>query len=436
MKKVLSWVLLVMMLVGMMGIGGAAMAEEQSKLLLWVTGAMVSAEDAKLTEDQWVLNKIVAQFEAENPGVDIEVALFSDAQAMMQMFKAAAGGKDAPDIVNLWAGQQLFEMKDILLDISALIPAEDKEQILGWNIASLDFVEGNPILGYPTSGNEVCGIFYNRQVLAACGLDYDVNPPADVAQMMADMQVIKDAGYLPMAAADGGWGEAFFTTYAKWWVQASGSERVASNSQGITKFADDQGFLNAIQIAADMYSKNFINVDYATIPASIELFLDGQTAFLANGNWVTGDATATLGEANVGFLCPPDISTDVTEKNTCIGGPGQVLSVSKSCTQPELAVKFLSFLSGKDNLSKIITSQAKLPLRTDMTPADLGISEEGIWKQEFDASMSYVFWADNSMNPTVCAEIQKQSALALTCKMTAQELAEILDKVAAENKAK
>lgn len=431
MKKVLSWILLVMMLVGMLGLSSCAMAED-SKLLLWVSGAIVSDSDQKLPQEQWIISELAAKFEAENPGVEIEIALFPDQIAMTQMFKAAASGADAPDIVNVWAGQQLFELKDILVDITDMVPQADKDNILGWDIMSLDFKEGNPILGYPTSGNEVCGLFYNRQVLAACGLDYDANPPANVEQLMKDMEAIKQAGYLPLAAADAGWGEAFFTVYATWWVQTSGSERVASNSQGITKFADDEGFLTAMQTAVDMYNKGYINVDYATIPAAMDLFLDGTAAFMATGNWNTGDAAATLGEENVGFLCPPDISEAATVKNTCIGGPGQVLAVSKTSKNPELAVQFLSFISSKENLTQLINRQSKLALRSDIVAADLGIGEEGIWKQEFDAALNYVFWADNSMVPDVNAELQKLSPLALTGKMTVAEPAEALDKKAAE----
>lgn len=95
-------------------------------------------------------------------------------------------------------------------------------------------------------------------------------------------------------------------------------------------------------------------------------------------------------------------------------------------------MQFLSFISSKENLTQLINRQSKLALRSDIVAADLGIGEEGIWKQEFDAALNYVFWADNSMVPDVNAELQKLSPLALTGKMTVAELAEALDKKAAE----
>ncbi len=431
MKKVLSLGLVLALMLSVLSIGGCALAEDQ-KLLLWVSNAIVSDPDQKLPQEEWVINKIARAFEQENPGVVVEVALFPDQIAMTQTFKAASAGEDSPDIINVWAGQQLFELKDILLDIKDMVPKEDQDNVLGWNIMSLDFKEGNPILGYPTSGNEVCGFFYNRKVLAECGLDYDQNPPKDAAQFMADMETIKNAGFLPLVAGDGGWGEAFFTAFASWWVQTSGSERVASNSLGQTKYADDQGFLKTMQTIQDMYAKGYMNPDYATIPSTLELFLDGNSAFLATGNWNTGDAVANLGEENVGFMCPPDLDENAVVKNTCIGGAGQVLAIAKKTKNPELAMKFLSYVSNKENMTALIKSQSKLPLRKDIAAADLGIGDTGIMNQEYQASLNYVFWADNSTQPDVNAEIQKLSPLAITGKMTVAEFAEALDKKAAE----
>jgi hypothetical protein len=131
-------------------------------------------------------------------------------------------------------------------------------------------------------------------------------------------------------------------------------------------------------------------------------------------------------------MCPPDLDGNVKVKNTCIGGPGQVMAVTKSCKNPELAVKFLSVISSKQNLPGIIRSSSKLSLRKDIDPAELGIGKTGIMYQEHLASLNYVFWADNTMVPDVCSELQALSPLAITNKMSAMELAQALDKVAAE----
>jgi raffinose/stachyose/melibiose transport system substrate-binding protein len=433
MRKTLSLGLVLALVLSLLTIGASASASaEDQKLLVWVANALVSDADQKLPQEEWTISKIAAQFEQANPGVKVQITLFPDQIAMMQTFKAASAGADSPDIVNVWAGQQLFQMKDIVVDLTGKVPQDDLDKILGWDVMTLDFKKGNPLLAYPASGNEVCGFLYNKKVLADCGLDYDKNPPKDVAQFTKDMQVIKDKGYQPIIADDGGWGEAFFVAYATWWVQASGSERVASDSYGTTKYSDDQGFLTAMQTGQDLYTKGFVNTDYATIQSSIETFLEGNSALLASGNWNTTTAMEGLGADNVGFLNPPNIDGNAPIQNTLIGGPGQALVISKASKNQDLAIKFLSFLSNKDNMAAINKAQSKMPLRTDIEAADLGIGDTGVMRQEYDAASHYVFWADNSTQPDVCAEIQKQSPLALTGKMTVADLAAALDKKAAE----
>jgi len=431
MRKVLSLSLVLALVLGVLSFGATASAED-TKLLVWVTNALVSDADQKLPQEEWAISKIASQFEQQNPGVKVEIAFFSDQIAMMQTFKAASTGADSPDIVNVWAGQQLFEMKDIVADLTDKIPQDDKDKILGWDIMTLDFKKGNPILAYPASGNEVCGFLYNKQILTACGLDYDTNPPKTVEQFEKDLETIKAAGYQPIVAGDGGWGEAFYVAYATWWVQTSGSDRVASDSQGITKYSDDQGFLNAFQTGADLYAKGYVNTDYSTIQSPIEYFLEGNTAIIATGNWNTSAAIEGLGEENVGFLNPPDISADATVKDTCIGGPGQALVVSKASQHQDLAIQFLSFLSNKENMITVNKNQSKMALRTDITAADLGFADSGAFYQEFVAANNYVFWADNSTVPDVNAEMQKQSPLVLTGKMSVADFAALLDKKAAE----
>ena len=60
------------------------------------------------------------------------------------------------------------------------------------------------------------------------------------------------------------------------------------------------------------------------------------------------------------------------------------------------------------------------------------VKESGAFYQEFVAAQNYVFWADNSTVPDVNAELQKQSPLVLTGKMTVADFAAMLDAKAAE----
>lgn len=441
MKKVFAMLLAGVMVLCCMACGGEAKTQNkepgmasngETTLKVWVSGALVSEEEQKMKQEDWYVSRVAKKFEEENPGVKVEFTVVSDQSAAHQTFKAAASTDSGPDIANLWSGQSIFAMEDVLMDISGYIPKEDKELILGWETVSPGFKEGGTVLGYPVSGNEVFGLLFNREILREAGLDFDNNLPKTLDDFVEAMGKIKDAGYLPIAAGDEGWGAGYFFGFASCWAQQEGSARVASDSTGETKFSEDEALKESYRFANELYTKGYINEDYLTSPDYNELFLNGEAAMLINGNHMVATAGETLGLDNVGFCGFPDVSETAVNKNTCIGGPGQCMVVSKQCKNPELAVKFLSFLDNKENHIDLLKSLSKLPLRTDITLEEVGMADALVYREIVKLSENYTYWADNSMVPEVNAEMQKLGGLVITGKMDIAEMTEKLDQKAAE----
>ena len=158
--------------------------EEEIVLKVWVAPSLVSEDEQKMKQEEWYVSRVAKKFEEENPGVKIEFTVVPDQSAAHQTFKAAASTDSGPDIANLWSGQSIFAMEDVILDIKDYIPAEDKELLQGWETVTVGFEEGGPVLGYPVSGNEICGLLYNRAILQEAGLDFDNNPPKTLAELM------------------------------------------------------------------------------------------------------------------------------------------------------------------------------------------------------------------------------------------------------------
>lgn len=108
------------------------------------------------------------------------------------------------------------------------------------------------------------------------------------------------------------------------------------------------------------------------------------------------------------------------------------IEVSKQCKNPELAVRFLSFFNNKENHIDLLTGLSKLPLRTDVTLEEVGMADDLVYQQIVKLGENYTYWADNSMVPEVNAEMQKLGGLAITGKMSVDEMAEKLDQKTAE----
>lgn len=415
--------------------GGAASGEAQGGeivLKYWVTPAMANEADMQTPEDEWFIVQKIHEFEEANPGVKIDYTVITDDGSLPQMFKAAAMTNDCPDIINVWSGNTLFQLEDLVVDLTDLISQDTKDNMVGWDATTLAKDGQEKILAYPTSGNEINGFFYNKQILADCGLDYDKNPPADLDAFLNDLQAIKDKGYTPVYAADSGWSKGYLSVFAAYWQQISGKDRVVSDGSGETSFTDDEGFLQSFKIPAGMYANGLMNADYASVASADDKasFLIGDAAILAGGNGEASTIVEALGLENVGFIAPPS-PADAQTKNAGIGGAGQALAISQTCENQDMAVKFLKFLASKEVHAELADHMGKLPLRTDVTAEELNIEAGTVYEQMYEAAQGYVFWVDNLLKPDVAAELMAMSAQVVIGQMTPEDLAKDLDGVAA-----
>jgi raffinose/stachyose/melibiose transport system substrate-binding protein len=401
------------------------------KLTVWINGrdSFIGPSEQTLPQDQWYISQAIKRFEAANPGVTVELVVQSDALQAHQTFRTAGLAGNAPDIANLWAGQFIFALRDVTQDISKYIPQSDRDNLLGWDTVTLDFKAGNPIIGYPTPDNQMCFFLYNKQIIKAAGLDFDTNPPRTMDDFMAAMEKIKNAGYIPMAADEGaGYPYYFFYIAAYWWAQQNGVEPILAEDQGKANYADDQALLAALNAYHEIYAKGYMNQDAATSSDSFNKFLQGKVAMFPSVSTFIKDAQDALGADNVGAILPPNISDNAIIKDGLIGGPGQSLVVSKNSTNPEMAVKFMSFLNSKDEVLLLNKVQVKVPIRKDVTAADLGYQPGSIGEKLIGWSSQYIFWIDNSLSSVVVDDFTKQLPLVLTGKMTPQDLMQQLDK--------
>jgi len=401
------------------------------KLTVWINAkdSYISAGEQKKSQDEWYISQAIKRFETQNPNVTIELILQSDALLAHQTFKTAGLAGSAPDIANLWSGQFIFPLKDVMTPINDYVPKEDLQNIMGWNTVTLDFKEGGPIFGYPVPDNQMCFFLYNKTIIKDCGLDYENNPPRTKDKFLADMQIIKNKGYTPMVADEGaGYPYYFFYISGYWWVQETGIEQILLENNGQSKFADDQGLIDALNLYHEIYAKGYMNQDAATSADSWSKFLNGTVAMYPATSFMVSDAQAALGEDNVGGILPPDISENAKIKNSLIGGPGQCLVVSKDCKNVEMTVKFLSFLNSKSEVLKWYQVQMRVPVRNDISESDLNLKPGSIGSKMLTWSKNYVYWVDNSLSPWVVDDFNKLLPLVLVGKMSSEDFAKQLDK--------
>lgn len=402
---------------------------EEVKLTFWVTAGSLAPNEDQIDQEEWLITKKIREYEAANPGLSVEIVFQADPAKTPQVFKAAAMTNDCPDIVQLWTGNNVYDLEELLVDLTPYISAEDRELITSWEPCTVGYGDG-AILAYPNGGNNVSGLMYNKEIVAACGLDYENNAPADLDAFIEDLRTIKAAGYCPIYGSDSGYMASYVFGLGVWWPQVSTGK--APFTTGFEKsFSEDEGFVQSMQILADLYAEGLLNEDFASTEDPVAKVMTGEAAFFASYPGRTAVIADTIGAEKIGFL-PLPAPENATEKYTMLGGAGSCTAVSKTCENVEAAVGLISYLNSKDVHAELCKAQGVLPTRTDITPAELEIEDGTYLAEMLKYAADCTFWIDNCMNADVLNEFNAYGAQVVTGKMSVEEFTEILD-TAAQN---
>ena len=413
------------------GSGDAAIQPAKDiKLTMW-DQVHVTTDEQKKPVEEWYISKAIERFKKDNPGVSIAVSTEADASQVIPKLKAAGLAKNGPDIANVWSGMYVSSLKDVVLPLDGKVPQEDLDNISGWEYVRYNFQPDGAILAYPVGGRYISMFYYNKKVIKDCGLDFEANPPRTAADFDAALEKIKAKGYIPIVDDEGQSKNLLYHIANYWWGQSTGSEGIAKHNSGEVKFADDQGLINALTYYQSLYKNGYVNKDTASSSDQLNKFYQGKAALTVGGSWGFTDATQSMGD-NLGIVRAPNINDSVKVKDGQMGGPGDAMVVSNYSENPDMAIKFLHYLSSKQETLEYLKTSKVIPVRKDITPAELGWNNDPILSKSFEWANNCVYWVDNTVDSDAMSELAKMCPLVLTGKMTPQEAAAKMDEKMAE----
>jgi raffinose/stachyose/melibiose transport system substrate-binding protein len=430
MKRLYSLCILAVFLLAAFLIVSCA-APKQIKLTVWMNGAdsLIGPTEQQKPQDQWYISQAFRRFEKANPGVTIELVVQADQGAAHTNFKTAGLAGNAPDVANLWTGQPIFALKDVILPLDKLVPADDLKYIVGWESVRDGFKPDGTILGYPAAQNQICHMLYNKALVKKAGLDFEANPPKTLAEFDAALAKIKASGTTPILVDESAQGVPWFMCWVGdyWWTQVTTNQGILDETYGRKKFADDKGFLQALDFYRSMYVKGYFRKDMATANDSFSQFLQGKGAIWPAVTSFLADAEKSLG-ADLGVLLPPEMDPNATLVNSTVGGPGQSFVVAKNTKYPEMAVKLISFLNSRAEVLAAEKINRWPIVRTDITPEEMGWAPDSNIAKLHKYSSTYNYWVDNLLTSGPAEVFYQQTVLVAIGKMTPKELAEAMDK--------
>ena len=368
----------------------------------------IAAENASIV----TLPALAEAFMAEYPNVTIETE-FKDWDSHVATVINVADLPDAPDII--W-GNQGYGEDGTLVEAGLITSLEPYYEAYGWDEwhgeGAMDqwrFTEDGQFGQGPRWGIsesvEFVGVFYNKEKLAALGLE----EPATFADFEVALAAAAEAGELPIKLGNlAGWPAMHAASIAlsstvdaedlRSWVFGKDGADYASeaNLAGLEIFKSwvDNGWISP--------DANGLDYDLAW-----QEFADGDGVFLPAGNWLTAGLLERMGD-NVGVFAPPPGDSGLT---VAMASNSMPLHISSKSQNPDLAAAFIDYALNPDK-GQVYFDAGRLPASAGSVgeAADpLTAETVAAWSRiaQDNGLTFYQDWATDTMYDTMSGGLQE-----------------------------
>ena len=268
-------------------------------------------------------------------------------------------------------------------------------------------------------------MFVNKSVLEACGLEVP-GPDYTWDQFLADCETIVDNGYTPIACS-------LFEVPHYWFefvVMNNGTladqlEVPTLDGDGnLVMDATAEKWIAGLEDIKDLYDRGFFpaNTLTASDAETVEMFNDGEAAFLIDGSWKVGYFTenaADLGDFAISYV--PAKGDRVASE--AIGGISMGYFITRKAwddpAKREAAVAFVSQLTSDEVLSTFVTTEVTA-LVNGASPA--GLNELQQSAAEANGKITAIAGAvQDSLTAEARGDLFANVQNVVTGKMTAEE---------------
>ncbi|KQI67758.1 sugar ABC transporter substrate-binding protein [Loktanella sp. 3ANDIMAR09] len=361
-----------------------------------LTGELKIISDMSNPAPRAVMEGMVADFQAMNPDLDIELTIV-DREAWKTQIRNALGA-NPPDVVNWYAANRMRPYVDagLFADISDLWAEEQ--------FAALESTKGAMTLddkqwGVPYTYYQ-WGVYYRKDIFEELGL----SEPTTWEEELANCQAILDSGRKCYTI-----GTKFLWTAGGWFdyinSRTNGYDFHMQLARGEVEWTDErvrQTFANWRQLI-DMGA--FID-DHQTYSwqEALPFMLNGEAASYLMGNFaVAAFREGGLTDDQLDFYQFPKINPDVDYAEDA---PTDTFHIASGAENMDNAKAFLRFVTSAENQTKINAGDAlgQLPVNSEASIGDDKFLQEGFemlssnasggimqfFDRDFDAEMASV----------------------------------------------
>ncbi|MGY1619438.1 ABC transporter substrate-binding protein [Geodermatophilus sp. SYSU D00691] len=309
--------------------------------------------------------QVARDFEAANPGVNVEVTAMAH-EDMVDKLEAAFQSGDVPDVFMERGGGELADRVEagVVRDLSE--DAAEEIESLGVDLSGWQ-VDGQTY-ALPFSVG-VVGFWYNEDLFAQAGIQA---PPTTMEELYSAVETLKSAGITPISVGAGDkWPAAHYWYYT---ALRSCSQDVLEDAVTSLDFSDPC-FVQAGEEVENLLATEPFNPGFLTTPAqegaasASGLLATGQVAMELAGHWEPGvmQGLTENGEGlgdKTGWFPFPAVEDGEGDPTAQLGG-GDAWAVSEGA--PDAAVDLVKYLLSDEVQQGFAENDMGLPTNSTAT---------------------------------------------------------------------
>lgn len=251
-----------------------------------------------------------------------------------------------------------------LCDTNAILDLTDKEFVKNWSKSAIEAgTYNNKVYAITTGANATTGIFYNKKMFADNGWEL----PKNWEDFMKLCETIKGKKIAPMTTGGAdSWPYQMLVNN----IMAGMDEDYAEFAKGLwtgdRKFTDDKSMeiFKRIEQLNNNMETGFMGIAYSEV---VGRFVTGKAAMLPDGAWQSAEIEKADKNFEYGYFPMPGTKEGVSFQ----GKFDLYFAVNANSKNKDAAVKWMEFLSDKENYTKFVNKTGFIP-----TMADVSVSNE------------------------------------------------------------
>ncbi|MDP2922349.1 MAG: extracellular solute-binding protein [Candidatus Omnitrophota bacterium] len=352
-------ILVVFLILSFLTISCAPQKPKENKIVVWHW--MNDRKDAFIE---------LAKRYKEQTGINVEFKLFSPPDIYSQKVIAAARAGNLPEIFGILGEKRTlasFIKAGHILNLTSAMQSNNntwKQKFYPQTLAVVIFKDDNTynvtpgIYGVPVD-TTVMQFVYNKTLFKEANLDPN-NPPDTFDEFIDYAKKIKDTKKISGFVC--GWGEGWLLNClaSEWAINLMGEEKFLKTIEGQIPYTD-KDWLDVFSLFVKLRDSAILTPNITTMinKESEDAFSKGQAPFSFNGSWSVNVYKQLAADLDYAFFSLPQVSNKFPIK--VWGGSGSSFMVNTHSPNKDEAVKFLQWVTSKEQQEFLIKETNNLP---------------------------------------------------------------------------